>query len=75
MAKKRRRALDPQRARAAATGGWYGPLPAPDPSTWPTCSRCGMKASVMDSDGECLQCRVALKKNCPPGGAGTGTDN
>ena len=38
--------------------GWYRSIPV-NTTGWPTCSRCGVKVSVVDHvDGECLRCRI-----------------
>jgi hypothetical protein len=53
-----------QNRRKADKGGegWYRSIPV-NTTGWPTCSRCGVKVSVVDHiDGECLRCRMEKKK-------------
>jgi hypothetical protein len=67
MAKKRHRVIDPAKARAAAGGGggsFYDRI-VPVQTIKASCSKCGTRTALIGLVGECLKCRLALRKVAP----------
>jgi hypothetical protein len=61
MKERRRKSIDPARAREADTGNWYSDISV-STTGWPNCSRCGVRVSVVDHrTGECLRCKMTAK--------------
>lgn len=56
--KKKRRTIDPRKARAASGGGIY-PLPYPSPSK--TCAKCQQPRYSVDGTGACGYCRAVAR--------------
>jgi hypothetical protein len=57
---KRRRRIDPAKARAATGGGigWYERIPTPA-RTFYSCGKCGTESATVPGPGEpCLKCRL-----------------
>lgn len=62
--RKRHRVIDPAKARAAAGGGggsFYDRI-IPAPKTLVACSKCETRTTMIGLAGECLKCRLALRK-------------
>jgi len=58
--KKRRRRIDPEKARAAAGGNpdWYRDISTPE-MTYYKCSQCSTESATVPRPGElCLKCRL-----------------
>ena len=61
MKRKRHRFIPPDKARAAATGGYYQTSPLPGTFV---CTGCGEERnSIGQEDGLCLKCRGAKRTN------------
>ena len=59
---KRRRAINPAKARQAALGSFYDRIEVTQ-AGWPTCSTCGRQAAIVDLERlECMRCKVERKK-------------
>jgi hypothetical protein len=59
---RRRRRIDPQRAREAALGGFYDRIEVTR-AGWPSCATCGRKTALVDPEhGECLRCQLERRK-------------
>jgi len=68
MKRKRYRFISPDKARAAATAGFYQQIPLPGTFT---CTACGeQRHFVGQEDGRCLRCRWTKRaEDRPAGGA------
>lgn len=68
MSAKRRRRIDPQKAAAAALGGFYSRIEATQ-AGWPSCSACGRKAALVDPERrECLGCQLERRRQAREAG-------
>lgn len=62
MKAKRRRTIDPAKAREAVTGGWYEEI-KPTARGYLCCGRCNTESATVPAPGEpCLACKLEERK-------------